>query len=245
MDTFWNSGESEQIKGVDILGVRNLDQSIERQWVAGITTISNRARYLSLLTWLVGIHHESLKIDENGEFELESYWPKLMKILARFEFMSLACTRAGTEWGESGSTTGMLGPDVHAPALDDFLKNGEVVLPEERGPAIYGTYVSPARFFGMIDTKSIGVDTIVVLTPRGEAMYETINVGLKKLDLTELLKNGGKLDMDMMIKEGKFFSFNNPQNSKPVLRMMLANTYVATLHKYNPPSIFAPRHGSV
>lgn len=100
-------------------------------WVAGITTISNRARYLSLLTWVIGFYHQSLVTDEHGEFAVESYWPGLTKCLARLEFLTLLCTRSGSSWEETGQTTGMIGPDVHAEALTQFLEDSTTAIPED------------------------------------------------------------------------------------------------------------------
>jgi len=40
MDLFWNAGEVKTIGGVDLLGLRQVDQDLEAVWVAGVTTTS-------------------------------------------------------------------------------------------------------------------------------------------------------------------------------------------------------------
>ena len=65
MEIFWSSPLAIEIKGLDILGVRGRDQAIEEKLVNGITTISLRARYYSILTWAVGSFLKA-GLEENG-----------------------------------------------------------------------------------------------------------------------------------------------------------------------------------
>ena len=97
MEIFWNSGERDKIEGQDILGIRQLDQNIEKPWVAGITTVSYHARYLSLLPWILAEFYKS-EIERSGgksEFDNQRY----ITTLRRMEFVVLASSKIGKEWG--------------------------------------------------------------------------------------------------------------------------------------------------
>ncbi len=54
MDVGWGTQLGERSDGQDILGVRGLDQGMEAALVVGITTISQRGRYLTILPWALG-----------------------------------------------------------------------------------------------------------------------------------------------------------------------------------------------
>ena len=86
----WGDGLLDTTQGLDILGVRGIDQAVELALVNGITTISQRARYLSILPWALG---EFL-----GEHVTEGFdWDSLMIYLRRIEFVTLAASRLDNE----------------------------------------------------------------------------------------------------------------------------------------------------
>jgi hypothetical protein len=61
MEISWGDGLGEETQGLDILGIRVLDQSLETALSNGITTISLRGRYFTILPWLIGEFFEAEK----------------------------------------------------------------------------------------------------------------------------------------------------------------------------------------
>lgn len=211
MDSFWNSGEREKIKGLDILGLRRVDQNIEQGWVAGVTTISNRARYLSMLPWiLTEFYEQQLEIGGGrAEYDENLLW----EILSRFEFVVLFATWAGKEWGESGEINGLIGPTLYAEELNDFKENGRVEVVSDKGGASYGTYANPCRMFGILGSGG-GEGTPVQITPLGKKFSEARRKSFKNSSLINLIFTGGVLTRKSLISEGKHFSANGLIHNK-------------------------------
>lgn len=167
MRLFWNAGEPDHIGGLDVLGVRGLDQSHERRWVAGITTISFRARYLSLLPWILSSYYEStLNGSRRGQVDSQEF----NSALRRMELLVLAATKL--KKSEATYSTGVLGGDLYESELAALMAGQTVVFTPEHGGATYGTYARPARAFGLLDSAQEVAAGWPSIPPRGRELCD-------------------------------------------------------------------------
>ncbi|MCE7998831.1 MAG: hypothetical protein HEP70_08240 [Rhodobiaceae bacterium] len=179
----WGDDFLDTTQGLDILGVRGVDQAVELGLVNGITTISQRARYFSILPWALGEYfaeHAPTGFD----------WDSLSAYLRRIEFVVLAASRLDSELNGADSS-GALGATLHKEQLATLVAGGTVTFPEDSGGAMLGTYFAPCRTIGFLLD---GDETIPYrLSPRGTEIWALRKARLQASPTITNILNGGEI----------------------------------------------------
>lgn len=201
---FWNAGEKEVINGLDILGYRKVDQDTEKAWVSGITTISQRARYMSLLPWLLVEYYRACGIDSGAA--RQPAWDEFHDIERRLELVVLTSTRI-TDETLGRKTGGLLGSDLYTEEAKLLGSGSAVSLDLGRGGAMFGTYVVPCRTIGLIAPDSIdGKWEAPKLTPRGRRIHAVRSELLQGSAVIPKLIDGGSITGSDVTAEANLFS---------------------------------------
>ncbi|MGD9979560.1 MAG: hypothetical protein AB7H66_03240 [Hyphomonadaceae bacterium] len=171
MEVAWGERIEDETQGLDIVGVRGLDQSLEAALVNGITTISLRGRYFTLLTWAVGEFFRTDMANNAETFDQDRF----KTFLTRVEFLALACT---TLDDGPGDPSGALGSVYFATEMAALRAGQPVSFPNGRTGAMLGTYFGPCRASGLMRFGDAGRPEPFMLTPRGGAIWEARNAAL-------------------------------------------------------------------
>lgn len=201
---FWNAGEKEVIKGLDILGFRKVDQDLEKGWVSGITTISQRARYLSMLPWLLVEYYRLCGL-ESG-IARTPVWDEFHAIQRRLELVVIAATRI-TDKRLGRKTDGLLGSELFNAEMAALDGGAAVELKLDRGGATFGTYVVPCRSVGLLGHDSVdGEWEAPKITPRGRRMHELRSRALCGSSIVHRILEGGAIDAAGIAADAEQFS---------------------------------------
>ncbi len=206
MDIFWNTGQKDTTQGLDILGLRQIDQSIEKRWVAGITTISYRARYLSLLPWIIGEFY-TMKLNpetKDGEFIYDQF----RDVLRRLEFVILAATRLQQDETGAGTTIGILGADNFYEDMQVLLSDGCFQAELLKGGSSLGVYFMPCAGFGLLERSPFNDRIPVRTTSRGKEIFTAKPQQMAGSPVLEYILNGGTLNLQDLHACKNQFSLN-------------------------------------
>lgn len=180
MALFWSDKLGEDTDGLDILGIRGLDQSLETALANGVTTISLRGRYLTILPWMAGEYFEADRVAGNTDFDLDRF----RIFSSRVEYLTLACTALD---GSSGDDGGALGSVSHSAVMGDLRSGESIPFPRSPRSAMLGTYFGPCRAIGVMKTSDSGSPQPIALTPRGSEIWSARNAALGRGSLRKIL----------------------------------------------------------
>ena len=203
MNITWGDDLAEITTGQDILGIRGIDQAVELALVNGITTISQRARYFTILTWAVGdylVAHTSKGFD----------WDSFLLHLQKVEFITLAASRLDSEINHTNAI-GSLGTNRYRERLTNLINGESVTFPDYSGSVMLGTYLAPCRAIGLLLD---GDETVPYrLSLRGKRIWEIRKDRLQSSQVTATIFSGNKISRSLVEQAIPDFSLGSLAHS--------------------------------
>ena len=215
MQLSWNDGFRDQIGGQNILGVRQVDQNLELLLVGGITTVSPRARYLTLVPWALSALYQHLLAQGSGTLVWDE--GQSNAILTRLEFLIAGATQEGTRDHETGIRTSTLGSDVYREALASLYAGSTTPFPSPRQPGVLNAYRGPLQAFGILDASN--VDGPLALTPQGQALVAAMS---PPAEVVTFLMADGAIRPDQIALLRAALSLNRLRDAPPECAALLA-----------------------
>lgn len=207
---FWNEDVLDDTQGLDILGIRALDQGLEANLVNGITTISARGRYFSILPWAIKqFYVEHLKAGRPFvASELGAY-------LHRVEFLVIAAT-LNDPHGKPGGA--ILGSDVYSDEMKRLKAGQAASFPDAKGSRMLNTYYNPCKAIGLLDDGNAN-GLPYKLSPRGDEIWVARNEALEGSRILTALYTQDILDVETVEIAVSHFSLASldPSSSEATL----------------------------
>lgn len=198
---YWNKDILDDTQGLDILGIRALDQGIEANLVNGVTTVSARGRYFSVLPWAINQYYQ-MTIQAGKPFVQEEF----STFLTRVEFLINAASQADPSGKPGGA---ILGSDVFGEQMKALKSGQPVPLPSSKGSRILNIYYNPCKGIGLLDDGSANDKLPYQLTERGKTLWAARQTKLENSPILKLLYDGGNVDPDIAIAAVPEFSLGS------------------------------------
>ena len=203
MTIAWGNDLLDTSKGLDVLGVRRIDQAVESELVNGTTTISQRARYLSILPWALG---EYLVNHASEGFEAH----RLTAYLRRIEFVILAASRLDSRHNRANAN-GALGAYLYKDQLARLMNGEPVMFPEDGRQQILGIYFAPCQAIGLLLDRDQTVP--YRLTPRGKKIWEVRQERLQAAPVMTAISTGEEFSPELAETAIPHFSLGSLSSS--------------------------------
>lgn len=186
MEVTWGDPFGEVIAGLDIAGVRGLDQRMEAALVNGITTVSARGRYFTVLCWALCEYFEVERAAARTVFDADG----LGRFLARVEFLVLACTVLDAGVGNGGGALGRLNYEAET---NEISAGRPARFAEGTRSAMMAAYFGPCRALGLLGGAASDSPVGFSVTPRGQSVWKARRFAMADVDWASALR-GKTLD---------------------------------------------------